>query len=124
MRKYVLALLLTAAAVAVALGAEALAGELKLADSGKSEYKILTPANATPVQQTAAKELQTYFQRVTGAELPIISEDSVDSFDGAKLFIVGPGPVSSRALGGFDESSFKSDEIAVKVVGTCVVLTG
>lgn len=124
MRKYVLALLLTAAAFTVGLGAEVSAGELKLADSGKSEYKILTPANATPVQQTAAKELQTYFQRVTGAELPIISEDSVDSFDGAKLFIVGPGPVSSRALGGFDESSFKSDEIAVKAVGTSVVLSG
>ncbi|MBQ9811674.1 MAG: DUF4838 domain-containing protein [Thermoguttaceae bacterium] len=99
------------------------AGELTLVDEGKSDYQIVLPDEPTLVQQTAAKELQSYLQRATGAELPIVAASDVAGVDDAKLLILGPGVLSQRTPG-IDESAIKTDGIVVKVVGDDVVLTG
>ena len=107
------------------------AGEtLTLADAGKSEYAIVIPETATDVQQTAAKELQNFFKQVTGAELPIIKPNDIpngvdlDTFKGAKYFILGPGALSQRALKELDESKVEYDGVILKNVGDSIVLSG
>ena len=55
-----------------------LGAEQQLADNGKTEYKIVLPADSSLTQRTAANELQSYFKQVTDAELPIVSSDSLD----------------------------------------------
>ena len=45
-----------------------------LADGGKSEYRIVIAAEASPSTQYAAKELQTFLKQVSAAELPIVSD--------------------------------------------------
>ena len=72
------------------------AGELTLVDEGKSDYQIVLPDEPTLVQQTAAKELQSYLQRATGAELPIVAASDVAGVDDAKLLSLGPGALSQR----------------------------
>ena len=103
---------------------------LTLADGGRSDYSIILPDAATETQRTAAKELQTFFQEVTDVKLPILTESEVptdadlESFSGAKFFIIGPGPLSQRALKEIDESSVGYDGVILKNVGDSIVLSG
>ena len=45
-----------------------------LADNGKSEYRIVIAADASPSTQYAAKELQTFLKQISAAELPIVTD--------------------------------------------------
>ena len=105
------------------------ADEFRLAANGKSDYKIVVPNDPTPVQRTAANELQSYFKQITDAELPIIAENELasgvlDNVSQAKLFIIGPGKLSQKALGTTDESSIGYDGIILKSVGNSIVFSG
>ena len=42
--------------------------------NGKSDYQIVIAADASPSEQTAAKELQQYIEQMSGAKLPITSD--------------------------------------------------
>ena len=42
--------------------------------NGKSNYQIVVSADASPSEQTAAKELQQYIEQMSGTQLPIISD--------------------------------------------------
>jgi len=46
-------------------------GAITLADKGKSEYRIVIPANSIPSERYAADELQRYLERMTGARFPL-----------------------------------------------------
>ena len=105
--------------------ASAFAADLVLAENGRSDYAIVLPDAPTPVQQTAANELRSYFAQATGVELPILAaKDAVGKTD-AKFIVVGPGPLSQKLLGAaVDESKLDYDGIVMKRVGDSIVLTG
>jgi len=50
------------------------AAPVPLVVEGKSDYAIYADANAPSSVQTAAAELQTYVEKVTGAKLPVVNE--------------------------------------------------
>lgn len=64
-------ILLAVIAMAVAGGADA--GEIRLAENGKTDYRIVVDAAAPLPVQFAAKELQTFLKESTGAEFSIVS---------------------------------------------------
>jgi Domain of unknown function (DUF4838)/Glycosyl hydrolase family 67 N-terminus len=66
-----------------------------LVANGQSDYSIVLQPGASPSEQLAAEELQSYLKACTGAELAIVSERPVDS---APMIVLGCGPVS-EALG-------------------------
>ena len=41
---------------------------------GKSEYRIVIAADASPSTQYAAKELQTFLKQISAAELPVVTD--------------------------------------------------
>lgn len=47
------------------------AAHVKIAESGKSDYVIVTPANPSPSETLAAEELGKYVERMSGAELRV-----------------------------------------------------
>ena len=49
------------------------AAPLRLAENGKTAYKIVVPAKATAVDQFAAKELQYFLKQITGADFAIVN---------------------------------------------------
>jgi len=49
--------------------------KIVLVESGKSEYIIVVAKNAIPSERYAAEELQRYLERISGAKLPIITDD-------------------------------------------------
>ena len=50
-------------------------GALILADKGKSSYQIIISTNALPAERYAAEELQRYLKKISGATLPIATDD-------------------------------------------------
>jgi hypothetical protein len=58
----------------VAIGGKAMAN-IMLAEKGKSAYRIVIAANAIPSERYAAEELQRYLHRISGALLPIVTDD-------------------------------------------------
>ncbi|WP_298740352.1 DUF4838 domain-containing protein [uncultured Chitinophaga sp.] len=57
------------------MGCNSINGQnLALVQSNKSAYQIVIPAQASKVEQTAATELQKYFSKATGVQLPIKNE--------------------------------------------------
>lgn len=55
----------------------------------KTEYQIIIPANATPVEQTAAEELGQYLKKTYHTELPIREESASDKCANVRAIYVG-----------------------------------
>ena len=51
------------------------AGSLNITQNGKSDYRIVVTADADSMTQLGARRLQQYLARISGAELPIITDD-------------------------------------------------
>ena len=63
-----------ALASGLALSCNLNAATLSLAGKGASAYHIVISSNAIPSEHYAAEELQRYFQKITGARLPIVTD--------------------------------------------------
>ncbi len=78
------------------------AAALPLAANGASEYVIVHAAAASEAEIHAAEELRDYFEKITGARLPVVTDGTADS---AREIVVGktnreaPGDVDREALG-------------------------
>ncbi len=60
-------------------GAENITEWLTLADNGASEYKIILPAAPKPTESEGARQLQAYFEQISGVALPIETEGAVSA---------------------------------------------
>lgn len=69
MRLTLAAALLGLACASAALGATQMRS-VKLATAGKTDWHVQLSPHAGPVERFAAEELRTYFQKITGAQLP------------------------------------------------------
>ncbi len=86
---------------------------------GVSDYEILTATDAFPITRQAAKELQDYVKKTTGADLPIRSTDQA----GAKPAIfVGDGPWLAAA--GIDIQDLPPEGYCIKTVGKNLYISG
>ena len=95
---------------------------LVLAKGGKSNYVIVLPKAASPVEKTAAGELQEHLGQIIGTTLPIISEADVP--DGAPRIVVGFGSLAQKLIPGLEPARLPPDTIIIKTVGDDLVLVG
>jgi len=95
---------------------------LFLAKDAKALCPIVISEDATPVQQTAARELQEHLNLVTGGSFEIKKENEVAE-DAAQI-IIGPSPRMTKLLPEVDPADFKYDEILIKTVGNKLILAG
>lgn len=75
------------------------ARQIQLARDGKSSYSIVIPATPTVTEKSAATVLQSYIKSVTGAQLPVISEQA--QLQGNAIFI---GKCAATAAGNFNKA--------------------
>jgi len=85
------------ASLVVAVGsligaATASADGLVLSRDGQSEYVIVVPDRATPVEKTAAAELREHLSKITGAPWPVVAEAASPA--GAPRLVVGYGALA------------------------------
>lgn len=98
------------------------AGELTLVREGQSDYVIVVPDRATPVERTAAGELQQHLAQVTGATLAIVPEGQTPA--GKSRMLVGDGAAAREHLGGLAPASLPADGIVIRTAGRDLVLVG
>ncbi|MBR5160890.1 MAG: DUF4838 domain-containing protein, partial [Thermoguttaceae bacterium] len=85
------------------------AQNVTLTNNNETAYTIVLPDEPTPVEKTAASELQNYLTEITGVAFKTISEKDLSG--GAKAIYVGKTNKAQKAV---DFSTFKQDEIFLK----------
>ncbi len=78
----------------------AVTSEMALATDGRSDYAIVLPAQADECVRTAAKELRDYFEKITGAALPVLTEDALSP--GGKAILLGDCAAALGMTGGVE----------------------
>ena len=116
----VLGILCAAASLVPVVGAGA--DGLTLARDGKSDYVIVVPDRATPVENTAAAELRHLLEQVTGATWQVAAERTAPA--DAPRVVVGDGALTRKLLPDLDVRKLAPDAIVVKTVGRDLVLVG
>ena len=101
------------------------AAELKLVTAGKPEATIIIAKDALHQNRIAAEELQMFLEKMSGAKLPILT-DETPAIAGNKI-LVGPSAYTAGMKLDIPEG-FSFEEIKecyiVKRVGDCLVLVG
>ncbi len=87
-----------------------------IAKNGNSCYSIITPKNTHIVEKTAAEELASYFEKVLGVKLEILSEEN---FSGKGIYIGKSEFAKKNGIEGKSEENW-----IIKMVGDNLVLTG
>ena len=93
-----------------------------LARDGKSDYVIVVPENPSAVETTAAKELQSHLEQVTGAKLEILAEDKTPAE--GKQILVGACKRLAQLVPDVKLDKLGYDGIVIKTVGDNLVLAG
>ncbi|MDO4587420.1 MAG: DUF4838 domain-containing protein [Planctomycetia bacterium] len=99
--------------------------DLILAENGKTDFVIILPIDATPVQKSAANELQTTLKQMTEVDFPIQTETELNANSEMKQFVIGPSQTSKILLGNeIDEATLGYDSILLKRIGNSIILSG
>lgn len=93
-----------------------------LSTDGKPSAVIILGKDATRAESTAAKELNTYLKKVTGADFETVNS-AADAGDKVRIFI-GQTSETKRALGKFDWKKLSADGIIIKCQGNDLILAG
>ena len=110
------------AALSADVGMAATTGSISLASQGTARACIVLPSKPTAVERTAAQELKTHLEGVTGAEFAICSEDNPLPKK-TKLF-VGATRAAAQLLPEPRAENQPADAIRIKTTGHHIVLTG
>lgn len=95
--------------------------EMYIVDDGASDYCIVIAEGAGETINTAAEELQTYIEKISGARLEIVTENEITAED--KAILVGE-TVLEKEIDDIDRSSIKADGFRLYADGTHLVIAG
>jgi hypothetical protein len=90
---------------------------ITIANNGKTAYRIVIPATAIPAERYAAEELQRYLAKISGAILPIVTDDQKQ---GSAEILLG----RNRHLAQIDFDSLGPDGFMVHTDGEHLVIAG
>ncbi|MBU0607402.1 MAG: hypothetical protein KKI08_05920, partial [Armatimonadetes bacterium] len=113
-----LLVLMTAALGLVAAGSDA--AELRLSEGGRTTYAIIAGANPIPAEQTAARELAEYLEKVTGAEFRTVEETAAEK----PVRAIYLGWTAFAAGEGIDCAKLGAEEWVIKTFGDSLVIAG
>lgn len=97
----------------------AVAQKLTLIKKGRSAFSIVMPAKATLTEIQAAKVLQDYLFRITGVNLPVITD--TEKSTAAEILI---GRVNRPEQDQIDYNALKQDGLLIKTGRDKLILTG
>ena len=110
--------------VVAVLCARRLDADVLLVENGQPKATIVVAAEPTEQAQHAAQELQTYLERITGAELAIQSE--AEAVSGARILVGRSQAVADLGVEAPSGHSYEMNEegFVVKTIGQDLVLAG
>jgi len=112
---------MVAAAWILASASSTLRGEITLFENGQSPYRIVIAVNALPAERYAAEELQRYFQRITGARLPIVTDGEQRTAD---EIVLGAASVPDDAGRPNAVDQLGPDGFTLRTAGDRLVIAG
>ncbi len=92
-----------------------------IARNGKATCTIVQADNAPEPEKFAATELATFLKRVTGAEFPVVAEQSLTAGRSSRIYV---GWTGYAARQGIDASKLGEEEWVIRTIGNDLVLTG
>lgn len=92
---------------------------MALSERGQSDFVIVLPDAPDACEQTAATELQTYFERICGVSLPVINESALA--DGQRAILVGD---SGAALAMAGDETLGEEDFRLVSDGTRLAISG
>ncbi len=101
------------------LAVTACAAPLELVRNGRSSYKISIGREASPSERHAAEELQRYLEEMSGAKLPIVTEEG-----GSRLILVGNSGVTDRLKLSVTPREVGLEGFRLKTAGRRVLIAG
>jgi hypothetical protein len=97
------------------------AQELVLAEGGQSAYQIVVADNASPSTRRGAEELQMFLEQMTGAKLPIISDQQPL---GPREIILGENAHLAKVNSKIDFQALGNEGYVIRTVGPHLVIAG
>lgn len=97
------------------------AAEIVLAENGQSQYKIVVADNASPSTKHGAEELQKFLAEMTGATLPIISDQQPAS---PKEIILGDNAHLQKLGIPIDFPALGKEGFVIRSIGDSLVIAG
>ena len=95
-----------------------------LVTNGKSDYKIVIPENATSAETLAWQELKTYFFTATGANLTVVTDNTVTWSNDAQYLSVGKTKLLSSASVTLDQKALGENGYMLKTAGKSLFMAG
>jgi hypothetical protein len=95
--------------------------ESTIVSRGKSAYNIVIPHRATDVERKAANELALYIQKMSGARLPIVADNTKEQ---QREILVGQTNRTIRLLPRFDRASLQQDGFIMRTIGEKILIAG
>jgi hypothetical protein len=105
----------------LAFASQASAGELVLAENGRSDYQIVVPDGASPSVKHGAEELQMFLRQISGAKLPIVDDQQPL---GSKEIILGQNAHLKELGVAIDFASLGKEGYVIRTVGEHLVIAG
>ena len=93
--------------------------QMNLVEDGVSNYVIVRGESASPAEQTAATELQSYLKKITGVQFPIRTDATVAT---AKEIVVGK--TNRETTGMFDRTALGDDGYVIKTYNKKLWIVG
>jgi len=90
-----------------------------LAEGGTARATVVLAPDAEPDEQTAAREVAEYLNKVTGAEFSVRAEGEVRLFSGVYV-----GPTAYAESQGVDAEELAPEEWVIRTVGPNLILCG
>jgi hypothetical protein len=96
-------------------------GGVTLASGGKSDYRIVIPANPLAAERYAAEELQKYLEKISGAKLPITADTERPS---SREILLGDNTHLQKLRPKPDWAKLGSDGFVLRTEGNKVIIAG
>ena len=101
--------------------ASAITTPMYIVENGSSEFSIAVAENADDCIMTAAEEMQTYIEKISGARLPVISENQLA--DGAKAVVLGETELE-KEITQVDRTAIGADGFLLYSDGNYLLIAG
>jgi hypothetical protein len=95
--------------------------DITLCNGGRTEYRIVVPADAIPSERYAAEELQHYLEKLSGAKPAIVTDAEKPV---AREILLGDNAHLSRLSVKPDFSNLGPDGFELKVAGKSLIIAG
>jgi hypothetical protein len=96
------------------------ASAITLAEGGRSNATIICPAEATAPEQTAAKEVADYLDRISGGKFAVQDEDKAPT-EGCRVFV---GHTTFAKSHGIVAETLGPEEWIIRTIGQDLVIIG